>query len=167
MMRSTAAQSNHLEIVQTPYETDQILKSLVGGFAVLSPYVRFEQTLLDWLNLGVMPSYLLNQSSGQGSLSGFGVYAVTSVYPLETLNKLWGMAGIGGFFATAKKDAVSDKALVLGTFATAGWRFHVGEMGTIGLAAGAQFFLLPGNNGLNGQVGGLSPLVAVDAGLIF
>lgn len=167
MARSTAAQTSHLDIVQTPYETDRTYKGLVAGLATLSPYVRFEQMLLDWLNLGVMPTYLLNQSSGQGSLSGGGVYAVTSIYPLEPLNKLWGMGGIGGFFATAKKDAASDKALVLGTFLSGGWRFRFGEMGSAGIAGGAQFFLLPGTNAMNGIVGGLSPFIAIDAGLIF
>jgi len=167
MNRSTAAQSSRLDIVKTSYEVENNYKGLLGGLALFSPFVRFEQVLLPWLNLGLMPTFLLGQSSGTGSLSGLGVFATTSVYPLEPFNQLFGIGGLGGFFATAKTDTLSESIVTAGAFLAAGWRVKFGEIGTAGVALGGQYHLLPGNSVLIGQVGGFSPYFSIDAGIIF
>lgn len=165
--RSTAAQSAKLEIVQTAYEVDYSFKGVMAGTSLLSPYARFEQMLLPWLNLGVMPMYLNSMSVGQGTLSGPGVFATASAFPLEPFDKLWGMSGIGGFFASAKAGNTTEKILCLAAFVSGGWRMRFSENLTAGAGVGAQFFLLPGNAALVTTVSGLAPLFLIDIGIIF
>lgn len=165
--RNTAAQSSKLDIVQTSYETETTLKTVLGGLNILSPFARFEQQLLSWLNLGVMPTYLLNVSSGEGSLSGFGVFATASAYPMEPLNKLWGMCGLGGFFATGKANGVSDSLLIAGGFASAGWRLRFGDNMTAAAGVGAQTYVIPTTSVVSSSLGGVAPFVTLDFGLIF
>jgi hypothetical protein len=88
MARSTASKSNKLEIIATRYETERLYKSLVGGFNIISPYVRFEQMLLSWLNLGIMPTYLLSQSAGNVTLNGPGLLVTATVHPMEPMEQL-------------------------------------------------------------------------------
>lgn len=163
----TSETTSSLNIVDTTFEERYQWRNVAVGFNLLSLNLRLEQMVVRWGALGLMPSFILNQSAGNAGLSGYGAFVTGSIYPDGKVDGFWMLNGIGGFSLNAKTDAGEERGLAAAILSTVGWRWRWPSGLNVGVAAGAQYTLLPNFKTITLDYGGISPSLVLEIAYSF
>jgi hypothetical protein len=139
--------------------------NLSAGLIKSFPQVGFQLAVNDELAFAVYASYFHLSFSGWSSAL-YGGLITANYYTSGPFEGFWGQIGGGYYFGQATKNASQASHQAPTALATVGGRFRGGPF-NLGLAVGAQGFLLSSSSKLGATSNVLSPIFVADLGWNF
>lgn len=140
-----------------------LMSNITAGVNYIFPTVSYQQSLFDNIVLGLTPT-LVNTPSGNGTVTGFGMYVSMNHYGIEAFHGDWIQLG-AGFMKLSSGTADWTTPAIM---ATAGWRWYWEGGLNFGLGLGMQYMLTSKPpEASNVDFSGLLPALILDLGYAF